>query len=201
MIGRSGCLSWSRPGRGRRRPRTSRPRPQPPQSMSHESCDLLARMRSYRRFYTRCVEYVLDLLLSEEFFDLLHPGFGTRVVSIAVYLADRLELAQQLPLSVGRVYRRFDNDVTEQIAVFPTAHTANTLARQPKYLPRLSLGGDSDLRRTVQRGDFNLSAERRRRETDRHFAVQVVVVALKNRSEEHTSELQSRGHLVCRLLL
>src|SRR5690625_6221320 len=24
---------------------------------------------------------------------------------------------------------------------------------------------------------------------------------LKNRSEEHTSELQSRGHLVCRLLL
>src|SRR5439155_22476684 len=25
--------------------------------------------------------------------------------------------------------------------------------------------------------------------------------AIKNRSEEHTSELQSRGHLVCRLLL
>src|SRR5690625_5404920 len=28
-----------------------------------------------------------------------------------------------------------------------------------------------------------------------------VPAALKNRSEEHTSELQSRGHLVCRLLL
>src|SRR5437660_8114113 len=29
---------------------------------------------------------------------------------------------------------------------------------------------------------------------DRHYRV-------RNRSEEHTSELQSRGHLVCRLLL
>src|SRR5690625_278658 len=27
------------------------------------------------------------------------------------------------------------------------------------------------------------------------------VIDLENRSEEHTSELQSRGHLVCRLLL
>src|SRR5690625_6665637 len=29
----------------------------------------------------------------------------------------------------------------------------------------------------------------------------VVLVLTRNRSEEHTSELQSRGHLVCRLLL
>src|SRR5439155_23901536 len=29
----------------------------------------------------------------------------------------------------------------------------------------------------------------------------VVLIALTVRSEEHTSELQSRGHLVCRLLL
>src|SRR5690625_6553536 len=32
------------------------------------------------------------------------------------------------------------------------------------------------------------------------YGVQIVV-ALAGRSEEHTSELQSRGHLVCRLLL
>src|SRR5439155_2734141 len=43
--------------------------------------------------------------------------------------------------------------------------------------------------------------------TRRHVAVFVVLTlpiaasALKERSEEHTSELQSRGHLVCRLLL
>src|SRR5690625_7103178 len=28
-----------------------------------------------------------------------------------------------------------------------------------------------------------------------------VIIGIINRSEEHTSELQSRGHLVCRLLL
>src|SRR5439155_18485994 len=33
------------------------------------------------------------------------------------------------------------------------------------------------------------------------MAVPVVVVSVAWRSEEHTSELQSRGHLVCRLLL
>src|SRR5690625_5711990 len=32
-------------------------------------------------------------------------------------------------------------------------------------------------------------------------AIGVATLALAGRSEEHTSELQSRGHLVCRLLL
>src|SRR5690625_863020 len=34
-----------------------------------------------------------------------------------------------------------------------------------------------------------------------HFVSQTVPVKSGTRSEEHTSELQSRGHLVCRLLL
>src|SRR5690625_6965265 len=33
------------------------------------------------------------------------------------------------------------------------------------------------------------------------FGFDAVVAKSANRSEEHTSELQSRGHLVCRLLL
>src|SRR3989442_3678258 len=33
------------------------------------------------------------------------------------------------------------------------------------------------------------------------FTLMVVSFAVQNRSEEHTSELQSRPHLVCRLLL
>src|SRR5690606_42165354 len=77
--------------------------------------------------------------------------------------------------------------------------------------------------RTVERGDLERAAERRRRHRDRHLAEQVGAVALKQlvrlqrqedvkiaggaaaiaglRSEEHTSELQSRENLVCRLLL
>src|SRR5439155_22016650 len=35
----------------------------------------------------------------------------------------------------------------------------------------------------------------------RGLVVSVSIFSVKNRSEEHTSELQSRGHLVCRLLL
>src|SRR5690625_5920781 len=35
----------------------------------------------------------------------------------------------------------------------------------------------------------------------RHYDVQLVGGMVLHRSEEHTSELQSRGHLVCRLLL
>src|SRR5439155_19115336 len=40
-----------------------------------------------------------------------------------------------------------------------------------------------------------------RRLLPRLFAVEDGVLGLHLRSEEHTSELQSRGHLVCRLLL
>src|SRR5690625_6591574 len=39
------------------------------------------------------------------------------------------------------------------------------------------------------------------RETDSPVIMQASAGARKYRSEEHTSELQSRGHLVCRLLL
>src|SRR5207253_11201152 len=40
-----------------------------------------------------------------------------------------------------------------------------------------------------------------RRHADRDHSGDLLHPALLRRSEEHTSELQSRGHLVCRLLL
>ena len=36
---------------------------------------------------------------------------------------------------------------------------------------------------------------------ERGYIQQIKITALQHRSEEHTSELQSPGHLVCRLLL
>src|SRR5690625_6649603 len=36
---------------------------------------------------------------------------------------------------------------------------------------------------------------------EKKIAKQLLELEMSNRSEEHTSELQSRGHLVCRLLL
>src|SRR5690625_6667684 len=79
--------------------------------------------------------------------------------------------------------------------------------------------------RTLERNDFSLVPQRRWRDAQGHYwplewTVDVPQEGLKlkvtprfddqrwtgsvsywERSEEHTSELQSRGHLVCRLLL
>src|SRR5438046_9855739 len=66
-------------------------------------------------------------LLSEEFLDLIHPGLGAGVVSIAVPLADHLELAQQFLLSLGQAYRCLDDDLLKQIGVFPSAQVAGSL--------------------------------------------------------------------------
>src|SRR2546427_9257081 len=59
------------------------------------------------------------------------------------------------------------------------------------------LGATLRMRRTVERQ--RLSAEAQRRESDRNQ--QAILRLLDERSEEHTSELQSQSNLVCRLLL
>src|SRR5690606_39713812 len=53
---------------------------------------------------------------------------------------------------------------------------------------------DSNFRKLVKKGKFSTSEAR-------DFTVKIDVTGLEARSEEHTSELQSRENLVCRLLL
>src|SRR5207253_10351352 len=48
---------------------------------------------------------------------------------------------------------------------------------------------------------FHLTIVNRRWRQQAYAGVSVHYGQVENRSEEHTSELQSRGHLVCRLLL
>src|SRR5437870_7456938 len=56
----------------------------------------------------------------------------------------------------------------------------------------------SDLGGSVRRGRAGM----RKKATRRARRVRLLDIAhARSRSEEHTSELQSRGHLVCRLLL
>src|SRR5437660_4871313 len=45
------------------------------------------------------------------------------------------------------------------------------------------------------------SAPRPQRSSARSLSIMISTAGHPSRSEEHTSELQSRGHLVCRLLL
>src|SRR5690625_3468732 len=62
----------------------------------------------------------------------------------------------------------------------------------------------SDLRKAYHSGDLDeqdFAAHYREELDDSGAARELAAVLPKVRSEEHTSELQSRGHLVCRLLL
>src|SRR3712207_7346734 len=70
------------------------------------------------------------------------------------------------------------------------------LAR-PRHLDRAGL----DRRTPGRRGERVSPRERHPRRPERPLAYAVVVAVAAARSEEHTSELQSRQYLVCRLLL
>src|SRR5439155_25282021 len=70
-------------------------------------------------------------------------------------------------------------------------------------LPERTQGRDAE---RLHEEDHRQPVEQAEHEEDggeRHVAVAPPVIAAlgRPRSEEHTSELQSRGHLVCRLLL
>src|SRR5437870_1024910 len=66
------------------------------------------------------------------------------------------------------------------------ANTSVELAPMPRFCFEL---GILNPKRMARAGRRSLSRQMR------------ILVASEKRSEEHTSELQSRGHLVCRLLL
>src|SRR5207253_10688589 len=90
----------------------------------------------------------------------------------------------------------------------PTLLPYTTLFRsgraRRRWPPPLSLAGSEGARRHLVRqpdrsrmGAASRLPSRPRRASRR----QARLSAVSRRSEEHTSELQSRGHLVCRLLL
>ena len=55
--------------------------------------------------------------LPEKVLDLVHPGFGARIVMSAVLLVDALEFAQQFLLTIGQIDRSFHDHMAVQIAV------------------------------------------------------------------------------------
>src|SRR4030042_3604870 len=61
------------------------------------------------------------------------------------------------------------------------AHALDSLAAQAEHLSGLRFCRDLDLGMACQGGDFNLPAKCSGGETDRHFAMQIVAVALEYR--------------------
>src|SRR5439155_11958313 len=69
-------------------------------------------------------------------------------------------------------------------------------------LPIWRHGGNGPWRGRIERREFHhVDDERRLTEETALCRIDVCQHPYDDRSEEHTSELQSRGHLVCRLLL
>src|SRR5690625_7098308 len=87
-----------------------------------------------------------------------------------------------------------------------TGWTSRIEAGAPRAEPRQSLLAKAVLDQ-AQRGIEAAApataamVKKRRREEVACIIMAIAAVAGAARSEEHTSELQSRGHLVCRLLL
>src|SRR6185437_5621200 len=90
------------------------------------------------------------------------------------------ELFQQLALLAGQAHRRFHHHPAEQIAGATAAHRFHPLPAQPEHMPALGFRWNADGRLAIQRGHFDVRAERRLRKTHRHFAVQVIALALEN---------------------
>src|SRR5690606_1849156 len=121
-----------------------------------------------------------------EALDAVEEGAGLRRMP-ARALADEggLELFQQLALLGGQVDRRLHHRLAVQVARRTAAHGPDALVAQPEQLAGLGLGRDPQLDFAVQRRHPDDVAERRLRDPDRHFAVQVVAVALEDRVRAH----------------
>src|SRR5439155_27350745 len=73
--------------------------------------------------------------------------------------------------------------------------------RRPARGPRGQGGGGGRGRGRGRGGDRREGGDRGGQRDSDGMVENVVAINRDDRSEEHTSELQSRGHLVCRLLL
>src|SRR5690606_29492413 len=82
-----------------------------------------------RRIWTASAERLRRGLL-EELLDLVLPGLGLRAVLGTAFDRQLLELAQQFLLAFGQRDRRFDHDMTEQVARIARAHALHALAAQ-----------------------------------------------------------------------
>src|SRR5450759_850301 len=109
----------------------------------------------------------------------LHEGFGARIVPVAVFLVDFLEFAQQFLLTFGKPHGGFHDHMTQQVAMRVAAHALDSLAAQAKHLSSLRLCGNLDHGFAVKGGDNDFAAQRGGAETEGHFAMQIVALALE----------------------
>src|SRR5579859_2994031 len=120
--------------------------------------------------------------------ELLHavePGARARRVRGALAFERGFELLQQFALLRIELDRRFHHHAADQIADVAVAHVAHAFAAQAERLAGLRFGRDADGGVAAERRHREFRAERRLREPDRHFAIQIVAFALEDRVFAH----------------
>src|SRR6195256_4611772 len=142
-------------------------------------CCILFFFFSSRRRHTRYIgDWSSDVCSSD--LHALEKAALARGVLGAVRLQRLLELPDQLALLGRQMHRCLDDYAAEQVAARTPAHRLHTLVTQPEHTPGLGFGGNLQLHVTLERGHRDAAAERDHGEAHRHFAAQVLAVALED---------------------
>src|SRR5690606_12285093 len=122
--------------------------------------------------------------IAEKAFHTLEPTAGLgRMRGVALKRAT--EFFEHFTLALAQVDRRFYRHSAQQVACRTTTHRRHTLAAPAELLAGLSPFGDVQLDPAIQGRHFQLAAQRRVGEADRHLAIQMLAVALEDRVLTH----------------
>src|SRR5881409_2578204 len=115
--------------------------------------------------------------LPKQFLGFLEEALALRV---HVTIARIRKFLQLRPLFGIQLRWNFDRDSHMQIAPPITLHVLHALAFEPEHRAGLCAAWNFNLSSAVERGYFDIYAERRLNKTDWHLANQIVALALEN---------------------
>src|SRR5690625_6854573 len=117
------------------------------------------------------------------------------IVKSSEFLISNVQDALDLLASIQQIHETnkivvHQNNITKEFFDLKTKLAGNILQKFVNYRIKLAILGNFEEYTSESFKDFIYECNKGKQ-----------IFFLKNRSEEHTSELQSRGHIVCRLLL
>ena len=99
---------------------------------------------------------------------------------VHAFIAKFGEFLEFGPLGVVEVGGNFDGDADVEVSMAEALDVFDAFALEAESGAGLGAGRDFDVRLAAQRGDFHLRAESGLHEAHRHFADQIIAVALKD---------------------
>ena len=129
--------------------------------------------------FRRC-EFDASQASTKETFELVGPAVAGWQMLSAPFLQRFFKLLEQFALVLGEFHRGLNGNVAIQITRVARTHAFDAFSAQPELLAGLCALGNVDGRFATERGHINFAAQCGLGEADRHRAVQVVAIALKN---------------------